>query len=314
MNIQPKISIITSARNEEKHVKETLISMVSNTSYNNYEIIAVNDASNDNTEKILGSLNLNNLKTLKTNGLGTAKARNFGAHFAKGDLLIFCDFHITVPYGWLEKIAEAYNNIEFDCLAVGIKADKRSSADNIYNPIIAYGQTLNENVQPKWIIDVKYFQEVPVAAGGFVIYKKDVFKSIGEYDKGFNTWSYEDVELSIKTWLMGYSIKAFSDFYINHYFRKKTTYDIDMVDYYFNHLRTAILHFNEDRIEKVKKYLLEKLKIYEDSKQLKYSAEKSMEIMLQNAINSNIMKERETYFKMRKYSDDWYFDKFNINF
>jgi len=312
MNKEPKISIITSARNEEKHIRETLTSMVSNTSYTNYEIIAVNDASNDNTEKILANINLNNVKTLKTNGLGTAKARNFGARFAKGDLLIFCDFHITVPYAWLETIADIYNKIEFDSLAVGIKADKRGLSDNC---AIAYGQTLNEKAEPKWIVsNIKNFQEVPIAAGGFVIFKREVFEAIGGYDKGFNTWSYEDIELSVKTWLMGYSIKVCTDFFITHYFRENTTYNINMIDYYYNHLRTAILHYKDNRIDKVKKVLLEKLKVFENYKKLEYSAEKSMDIIIQNALSSNIMQERELYLKKRKYSDDWYFDKFNIDF
>ena len=50
--INPKVSIILPARNEEKFIKKCLDSLI-NQDYKNYEIIVINDSSEDDTEKII---------------------------------------------------------------------------------------------------------------------------------------------------------------------------------------------------------------------------------------------------------------------
>ena len=49
---KPKVSIILPARNEEKFIDKCLISLV-NQDYTNYEIIAINDSSEDSTGDII---------------------------------------------------------------------------------------------------------------------------------------------------------------------------------------------------------------------------------------------------------------------
>ena len=54
----PNVSIIISARNEEKNIKRTLESLIKQDYPNNkYEILVANDRSTDNTQIILDSYN-----------------------------------------------------------------------------------------------------------------------------------------------------------------------------------------------------------------------------------------------------------------
>nr|AIF22249.1 glycosyl transferase family protein [uncultured marine thaumarchaeote SAT1000_09_A04] len=48
----PKVSIILPARNEEKFIDKCIISLV-NQDYSNYEIVAINDSSEDSTGDII---------------------------------------------------------------------------------------------------------------------------------------------------------------------------------------------------------------------------------------------------------------------
>src|ERR1019366_7713764 len=51
-NGEPRVSIIVPARNEEEHIRETLVQLLG-LDYSNYEIIAVNDRSTDRTGQIM---------------------------------------------------------------------------------------------------------------------------------------------------------------------------------------------------------------------------------------------------------------------
>ncbi len=84
-----KFSIIICAYNAELEI-ENAIKSVLNQSFNDYEIIVVNDASTDNTKKIVSRYEsvklLNNEKNIKAGG-----ARNRGIENAIGEYILFLD-------------------------------------------------------------------------------------------------------------------------------------------------------------------------------------------------------------------------------
>ena len=80
------ISIVIPTYNAEKYLAETIISCLDQT-YQDYEIIIVNDGSTDETEKIINRFqsNYNKVRSIyKANG-GTASALNAGIKSMKGD-------------------------------------------------------------------------------------------------------------------------------------------------------------------------------------------------------------------------------------
>ncbi len=85
------ISVIIPVHNDEKYIQETILSVI-NQSYQNFEIIIVNDCSTDNSKKIIEK-NLTDkifLINLKTN-MGVAKARNIALKKATGEYITFLD-------------------------------------------------------------------------------------------------------------------------------------------------------------------------------------------------------------------------------
>lgn len=93
----PLVSIITAARNEEYAIREALHSML-HQDYPNYEIIAVNDRSDDGTGAILDDmlaefpqLQVLHVSELPSGWLGKNHALFAGARVAKGDLILFSD-------------------------------------------------------------------------------------------------------------------------------------------------------------------------------------------------------------------------------
>ena len=62
-NVNPKISIIMTIYNHEKFLKKSIQSII-NQSFRNWELVAVDNGSNDNSRKILNSINDKRLKIL----------------------------------------------------------------------------------------------------------------------------------------------------------------------------------------------------------------------------------------------------------
>jgi len=85
-----KFSIIIASYNGEKYIKNC-ISNLRKQSYQDYEIIFVDDGSLDNTEKIINKLNKGDIRYYKIKHSGVSKARNYGISKVKGKYFLFVD-------------------------------------------------------------------------------------------------------------------------------------------------------------------------------------------------------------------------------
>jgi len=85
------VSIITPAFNAEKYIAETIESVLSQT-YNNWEMIIINDGSTDNTNTVVDKyLNDSRILLLNQKNQGSAAARNNGIRKAGGQYITLLD-------------------------------------------------------------------------------------------------------------------------------------------------------------------------------------------------------------------------------
>lgn len=98
----PLVSLIIPAFNAEKTIEKTLASIFSQT-FDNFEIIVVNDGSKDKTQKILGQYK-NKITIVKQTNKGAPAARNTGAKLARGRYIIFVDDDVTLRPEMLKKM------------------------------------------------------------------------------------------------------------------------------------------------------------------------------------------------------------------
>lgn len=100
-----KVSVIIAAYNAEKYLVETMESVVNQT-IDDYEIIVVDDGSEDETLSILNeySSNYDNITILTQQNSGPSAARNKGLDIAKGDYVFFFDADDILVSNALEKM------------------------------------------------------------------------------------------------------------------------------------------------------------------------------------------------------------------
>ena len=87
-----KVSIIMPVYNGEKFLRKTLDSILKQ-SFQNYELIAVNDGSTDESRSVLEEycLIIHNMQIIDQPNSGVSAARNKGMSVAKGEYVCFID-------------------------------------------------------------------------------------------------------------------------------------------------------------------------------------------------------------------------------
>lgn len=106
------VSIIVPIFNSEKYI-EAIIKQILKQTYENIELILVNDGSTDNSESIVKSfLNDSRIKYISQTNGGPSKARNTGLKHVNGQYITFIDSDDSIAPDYIEKL---YNGIiEFD--------------------------------------------------------------------------------------------------------------------------------------------------------------------------------------------------------
>ena len=109
MLLMEKISVVIPVYNAEKYV-EKCINSILNGSYENFEIILINDGSTDNSLEVLNKFSKNKkIKIYTQDNHGAAYSRNFGLKKAKGNYVTFIDSDDYVENDYLERYISAFD-------------------------------------------------------------------------------------------------------------------------------------------------------------------------------------------------------------
>lgn len=102
----PKFSIIIPVYNVEEYIKECLDS-VFNQTFEDYEVIVVNDGTKDNSMNIVKDYDVS---IINQKNKGLSAARNTGVRYAKGEYLLFLDSDDYIEKELLENINNSLDN------------------------------------------------------------------------------------------------------------------------------------------------------------------------------------------------------------
>lgn len=182
-----KCSIIIPTYNRENVIQRAIDSSLKQ-SYNNIEIIVIDDCSSDNTENIVREYNDNRLLySSHTQNRGANAARNTGVREASGDLISFLDSDDELTSSYIQQVVES-----FEKNVAGIFTSVQPVAiDDEYN-----------NPQPEPLIpDFETYDELVMGnnpIGGFTAstFRADVFDEIGLLDESLE--SFQDLDFFMR--------------------------------------------------------------------------------------------------------------------
>jgi len=171
------VSIILIVKNESKFINNSIKSIL-NQSFNNFEIIIVDDNSSDNTVGIIKSFNDERIKLFITNNMsGYGNLRNFALDKSSGKYVFFTDADCFVHYNWVSEALKKMKNENI----VGVE-----------------GKTFYESRSAVSVSDYFTYRTIP---GGYmtcnVAYSKEAILLAGCFDSKFQ-YVYEDRDLGVR--------------------------------------------------------------------------------------------------------------------
>lgn len=204
----PKVSIILPARNEEEYIEKCLDSLI-NQDYENYEIIVIDDSSEDSTGKIISEYAKKHPKVIPVSArpkpegwMGKNWACMEGYKKATGELLLFTDADTKHAKNVITLAVTHLNSFNLDALSAIPKMLTFDFWTNITLPMISTFlhtrfSALNVNNPKK---KTGYF------FGSFFILKKKTYQEIGMHE-GVKHEIIEDGALGKKVKELGYKMK-----------------------------------------------------------------------------------------------------------
>ncbi|BBD54337.1 glycoside hydrolase family 99-like domain-containing protein [Planktothrix agardhii] len=201
---QPKVSIIIPVFNQIKYTIECLTSVKKYTSDINYEIIVIDDCSEDETESILKEIeNITYLRN--TENLGFLLSCNKAYQKASGEYLVILNNDVQVTNNWLSPLIETCEKFT-DVGIVGPKiiypngylqeAGTRINRDGST-------QLIGLNDDPN-LPRYNYIREVEYCSGACLLVKTALFKAVGGFDPIYQPAYYEDADLNFRIRSQGY--------------------------------------------------------------------------------------------------------------
>ncbi|MCT4508399.1 MAG: glycosyltransferase family 2 protein [Tepidibacter sp.] len=205
--------------NNLNYTKECIQSIIEKTSYTNYEIIIVDNKSQDNTPIYLKELEKqysNITIVLNEHNYGFAKGNNIGIKKAKGDYIILLNNDTVVTRGWISGF---------------IKHLERDKKLGLVGPVTNYaGNEAMISVPYRNIKDMDKFSEIYTLANSNKLYtninmlimfcvamRKEIINQVGYLDESFGIGMFEDDDFSYRVKKAGYEIAYTKDIFIHHY-------------------------------------------------------------------------------------------------
>jgi len=181
-----KISFIITTKNEEKYIRNTLLSIKIQENRINKEIIVVDALSTDKTVEI--AKNYASKILIKKSNIPEGK--NIGAFNSTGDILVFVNADVVLEKDWLKKMLEAINEEQVIAVCGLIKPMEKSLKARIFVTL--------------WnlLIQVLFMLRFPHTSGETTLaVKRDFFFKVGGFNN--NLASFEDVDIGLRLSKLG---------------------------------------------------------------------------------------------------------------
>lgn len=177
-----KISIVIIVGNESNYIKKCLEALLSQ-SYQEFEIVALDNGSTDGTGKIIKSFDDKRIKYIyEPSNCGIAELRNIGIRKSAGEYIFFTDGDCVPNKHWLEEGMSILETKTY----VGVE-----------------GKTYYESQQKITISDCNIYQ---FGAGEFmtcnVAYSRNILEKVNYFDPAFK-YGHEDRDLALRVMKFG---------------------------------------------------------------------------------------------------------------
>jgi glycosyltransferase involved in cell wall biosynthesis len=183
----PLISVIIPIYNAEKTIKETIHSILNQT-FQNFEIIIIDDGSLDGSMKIVSEINDPRIRIFSQSNRGAAAARNKGFSVSRGERIAFLDADdLWEP----EKLKTESNSL--DCYPEADVAycwvDMFDQIKDIRNPFV-YSKAQGNILKQILTADI-------IQGGSNALIRRQALEAVGGFDESLKSGECWDVHIRL---------------------------------------------------------------------------------------------------------------------
>jgi glycosyltransferase involved in cell wall biosynthesis len=307
------ISFIIPTRNDQKTLELTIVGLRRSCNYN-YQIIVIDDYS---FPPISLEPSDDLLLIRNSQHMGVSKSRNRGAEIANGKILFFMDSHVFLTSELIEFACENYilacENV-LSCTVHQIKKLRQltslaqnSSMEGEPDESVC-GYYASDLIEPNMInipfSNQKKAFKVPGVSAHSLWLSREFFFRLGRFEDQLDDFgSYEDLELSLRTWAMGFTVLLIPFLHSYHYY-DSTKQSADYIAKYkespfevrhysgslSNAFRVILLHVPENILQKIQQHYSDKL---------------DLDSLVKNLLTPDLIKSQKTLENSRVRSKEW---------
>jgi len=202
------VSAVVVTHNRKNKVIRLLDSLESSSSQDFLEIIVVDDASADGTSEEIG-LTFPKVRILHVpHQVFLAKARNMGAHYSKARYILFIDDDVVIDIDSIKRIL-TFMESHPECGIAGPVVTYFKNRDKIWHAGVCYKPSgINENQYVRNNSPLRNFKRVGFTnccyLPGIFMVRRKTFDELEGFDSKNFAFSYEDLDLALRTQSIGY--------------------------------------------------------------------------------------------------------------
>ncbi len=230
----PLVSILILNYNGKNYLPTCLQSVLNNR-YPNFEVILVDNASQDSSLKDAQTMfgNDSRLKIVQTgSNLGFSGGNNIGFTHCQGEYVVFLNNDTRVEEDWLTQLVDAMQSDSQIGLAqskiINMHNDEIQNAGWLFSNYMVRKHALGEK-KPRQLT-FKPVYEVSVASGASMIAPKALIQEIGLFEPKI-PFFYDDTLLSFKVWLANRKVVTVEGSHIRHIMGATSSWNIECTTY-----------------------------------------------------------------------------------
>ena len=260
-----KVSIIIPVYNGYQFLEKLLISIDTQTQHDQYEVIIIDDASDqENMEPLYRKVEQNKkVKVIRnTINLGFAKSNNVGFHHATGEYVYLINSDTLVMPGWLQASVHLFQNSAqyFPGQLIGAIQSKIILPDenNTEQVVQTCGSMFNSSGWPVYHYhrypatssEVNQLMSIDSFMGCGVMILKQAIDQVKGFDETFGKYYFEDTDLSLRICEKGYSIVYYPLSTIIHFHGVSTSFYVKDETIFQNNLKSSKDRFKENGLKR----------------------------------------------------------------
>ncbi len=287
----PAVSVVVVSHNEGLNLRRTVDDVVA-TVPESTEILVVDDHSDDASSAFLSDQARVRLLVPPARA-GVAEARNYGAAHARGEVLVFCDAHVSLPPGWLPPLCAELADPSVAAVAptVGGLDPRRAQGFGFTwaDPSLTMAWLRKRPDRPV---------DVPFLCGCFMVFRREDFELVGGFDPGMVTWGSEDAEICLNLWRRDRASRVVPQSTVGHLFRSTFPYAVPSQATLHNTLRMATVHLGTPGLSATIGHMAERPAFPEA-----YAA----------LLDSGVWQRREDVAAASRHDGAWFADRFRLD-